>query len=272
MAGELIYRAVRDQRIPTHFDSIDTHCHFGEFTNFFIPENTLESQLRSMDQFRIRQAWVSSQVALFADFRGGNDAVAGILKRHPKRFLGMAVVNPNFPESIRDELNRCSEIHGFRGIKVHCPIHRHSIASSAYDAVWPFAVERNIPVLVHTLPGDMAAVRKLSLRYPELRMIIAHANQPEFDQCIEVLKGAPNVYTDITSSAFPFRFVERLVGSVGSAKILFGTDMPYLDPASQWGRLAFARISDEDKENIFFRNAEQILKSMETTERTIRDR
>jgi predicted TIM-barrel fold metal-dependent hydrolase len=56
--------------------------------------------------------------------------------------------------------------------------------------------------------------------------------------------------------------VEGLVKAVGFEKVLFGTDTPYLDPYSQYGKLALARLSDQEKENIFFRNAWQVLERM----------
>jgi predicted TIM-barrel fold metal-dependent hydrolase len=89
-------------------------------------------------------------------------------------------------------------------------------------------------------------------------LIVAHANQLQFEACFKVVGSLPNVYTDIVSSGFPYGLIERMVKAVGSEKVLFGTDVPYLDPVSQWGKLAFARLDDGAKENIYLRNAEKI--------------
>jgi predicted TIM-barrel fold metal-dependent hydrolase len=45
------------------------------------------------------------------------------------------------------------------------------------------------------------------------------------------------------------------VREVGSGRVLFGTDNPFIDPRPQIGRVALARIPDEDKLNIFGANA-----------------
>jgi predicted TIM-barrel fold metal-dependent hydrolase len=42
--------------------------------------------------------------------------------------------------------------------------------------------------------------------------------------------------------------------------MLFGTDLPWFDPHYTTGCILFARISDDDRHNIFHRNPERILK------------
>jgi len=258
MADDSIYRAVRGGRVPKDIPVIDTHCHYGKFSNYYIPDNNAEAMIGAMDLLGIRQAWLSSIVAIFNDVRGGNEEVARALRDHPDRFLGVTVVNPNFPQQLKDELERCYDEFKFRAIKLHCPAHRYSVGGAAYEPVWRFASEKKVSVLAHTLEDDMPHVERIGREYPDLVLVIAHANQLQFEPCFQVVGALPNVYADIVSSGFPYGLIERLVKAVGSEKVLFGTDVPYLDPMSQWGKLAFARLDDRAKENIYFRNAEKI--------------
>ena len=68
-----------------------------------------------------------------------------------------------------------------------------------------------------------------------------------------------NIYTD-TSGGFSYfnNVVEYAVDRVGSEKILFGTDA--YSVAFQLGRIVYANIKEEDKENILYRNAKSIFK------------
>jgi hypothetical protein len=95
--ADSIYRSVRSGQIPQLVPAIDAHCHFGKLTNSFIPENTAEAMFRSMDRLGIRNAWVSSLVALVADMAWENREVANLVRMYPGRFLGLTVVNQNFP-------------------------------------------------------------------------------------------------------------------------------------------------------------------------------
>ena len=49
-----------------------------------------------------------------------------------------------------------------------------------------------------------------------------------------------------------------LTETVGSERLLFGTDLPWFDEYQAVGGVLSARISDDDKRNIFYRNAERI--------------
>jgi predicted TIM-barrel fold metal-dependent hydrolase len=257
MTADSIYRAARERRIPEGVPAMDAHCHFGKFTNFYIPDNRAERMIAAMDRLGIRRACISSLLAIFSDVRAGNDEVAAEVDRHPGRFIGLTVVNPNFPRQITAELERCYE-RGFRGIKLHCPVHQYSAGGAAYEAVWKFAAERKASVLVHTLPQDMPHIGRVAKAYPEATIIVAHSNQPKFEDCFKVMGENPNVYADTVSSGFANRLIERMVNAVGSEKVLFGTDVPYIDPFSQYAKVAFARLDDEAKQNIFYRNAQRI--------------
>jgi len=50
--------------------------------------------------------------------------------------------------------------------------------------------------------------------------------------------------------------IEYAVSQIGSERILFGTDT--YSAASQRGRIEFALISDQDKENILVKNATRL--------------
>jgi predicted TIM-barrel fold metal-dependent hydrolase len=46
-----------------------------------------------------------------------------------------------------------------------------------------------------------------------------------------------------------------LVQCAGSDRVLFGTDIPFMSPDQQIGRVLFARISDDEKRKILGVNA-----------------
>ena len=66
-----------------------------------------------------------------------------------------------------------------------------------------------------------------------------------------------NVYVDTSGMAsLKNLLIEHAVSQIGSERILFGTDT--YSAASQRGRIEFAMISDKDKENILFYNAQKL--------------
>ena len=78
----------------------------------------------------------------------------------------------------------------------------------------------------------------------------------------DITDGADNIYLDLTGSAMYNGIVEYYVDKVGSEKILFGTDFPFIDPRPAIGWIKSSRIKDEDKLNILHKNAERISKNI----------
>jgi len=53
--------------------------------------------------------------------------------------------------------------------------------------------------------------------------------------------------------------IEKFVDRAGSEKIIFGTDTPWFNHHNYIGALLGAEISDDDRRNILYRNAEKLL-------------
>jgi hypothetical protein len=69
----------------------------------------------------------------------------------------------------------------------------------------------------------------------------------------------PNIYLELTAVFDDIGVIEKFVNEAGSERMLFGTDLPWFDPHHAVGVLFSAQISDEDRRNIFYRNAEKLL-------------
>jgi predicted TIM-barrel fold metal-dependent hydrolase len=68
-----------------------------------------------------------------------------------------------------------------------------------------------------------------------------------------------NVYLDLCASAAGYGVVERFVADVGAHKVLFGSDAGFLSAAQQIGRVALARITEEEKRAVLGLNAQRVL-------------
>ncbi len=92
---------------------IDAHAHYGGIKGMVFSD---QQMIDSMDRYGIDKAMMSSTVGLSGDDRGGNDALHGMIQKHPDRILGYCVPNP-FKNPL-EELLRCIDL-GFRGVKLH---------------------------------------------------------------------------------------------------------------------------------------------------------
>ncbi|MGE5405800.1 MAG: amidohydrolase family protein, partial [Candidatus Saccharibacteria bacterium] len=86
--------------------------------------------------------------------------------------------------------------------------------------------EHNMPLLVH-LPPDPDTCCYLPHKFPELKVIYAHAGVPWFRKVWSLAQNAPNVHIDLSSDYLDAKSLRMAVDHVGYAKCLYGTDGPF---------------------------------------------
>ena len=241
---------------------IDGHCHMGYWHNFNISCNNAEGMLVSMDTLGIDKAFITAHSSIGPNYRYGNDVVIDAVVRYPQRFIGYATVNPNYEKDMRAELDRCFAVPGIKGIKLHPASHGCSVDYKSYHIAYRYAQQKQCPVLMHIWGcGDVAIVKSLAALYPGVKFIMGHAGGDirAMEAAIDVVNRHDNAYLDLAISRTYEGNVEWFVSEVGSKKVLYASDMPFLDPRPAIGRVALADISDEQKRDIFGLNLKRIL-------------
>lgn len=100
------------------------------------------------------------------------------------------------------------------------------------------------------------------IKHPGLRLILAHdggrGSYPY--KVIGLLEQHPNLYEDFAGDIFEPGLIEAYVERVGSGRLLFGTDMPWLDIRFYIINILCADISGDDKINILGFNSSKLFK------------
>jgi len=246
----------------------DCHGHFGPEAGFFIPGADTGAFLAVLDRVGIDRVAIST----FANgLPYGNDVVAQAIASHPDRFVGWVRVNANYPELMERELARCTDDSGFRGIKVHPYCDQIPADDPRYEPVWRFSAEQEVPVLIHTWnsrrytdalletcrPGIF---EKIALEHPGAVLLLGHSGG-EWDGIADTLgvaKKCPNIFLDTASSRLYPGIIERLIEELGAERILYGSDVPFLSPVPQIGKIVAAEIGEKEKRMILGGNAARL--------------
>jgi len=243
---------------PLDLDAIDMHGHIGRY-QFAIPDLSPGSIVRVMDRMGVRRIFCSAMRVMTRYTEEGNALVLDAMKAHPERILGYVAVYPFDADTVRTSVLKWLGA-GFSGIKLHNN-NGFPYSDPAYTPAYEIANERHLPVLFHTWgePELLDVMRKLSHKYPEASLLLAHAGTCNEEGYISIARDCPNVYLDPTLSISPRGLVQRLVEGAGSERILWGSDACFLSMAQQLGKVVAARIPEEDKKMILRDNAERIL-------------
>jgi predicted TIM-barrel fold metal-dependent hydrolase len=136
------------------------------------------------------------------------------------------------------------------GIKIQSFEQKYDIREYA-DELFAFVNAHKSVLLMH--PHYISQMPQFADKYPDMKLIIAHVASKDHVDAIASAKYG-NIYTDTSGGASSRNnIIEYAVNRIGSEKILFGTDTYSF--AFQFGRIALSDLSQEDKENILWKNA-----------------
>lgn len=237
---------------------IDSHAHLGRYPGFVIYDSRIEDMIREMDRVGVSKTAISEMSALEGDFIYGNNQAKSAIDKFPDRVLGYIFVNPNFSYGLADEVERCLAMGGFKGIKVHVGCN-YPYSGEKYKECWEVADKYKLPVLAHTWGDkDVETMGKVGRDFPKTKILLGHSGAEDFYKNIEQVRKSDNVYLEITMSRSPLGLIEKFVNEVGSERVVFGSDLPFISLTHQIGKVLFARISEKEKEDILSRNAKRI--------------
>ena len=238
----------------------DAHGHLGLWEPVYCPVGTIDETVAVMDRFNIEKFAISDFLAIGPDYYAGNMRAGEAVKKYPDRIVGYAVYNPNYESKMEDEMKRCFDELGLTAIKLHCGTHAVSVEDRCYRKAFSIANEHHAPVLVHGSPSA-EFLRQLFSDYPNFHFILAHVGGSTIGgmgQMIEVAREFPNLIFDLAASVCYRGFLTWLVNQIGSYQIVYGSDFPIMGFGWQLGRVLHASISEQDKQNILFDNANRI--------------
>ena len=244
---------------------IDAHAHIGQYGQFYNGDGSAEAMIASAELLGVSRMAASACLAISGDVRLGNRIVYEALARFPGRFLGYVTVNPQYPEEIPALLEE-GFARGAVGVKLHPATHAAPVDCDGYRAAWEEVNRRGAALVTHTwgMEGDSSVERtaRMATSFPDARVIFGHTGGLDaemIEKAIEIIRDTPNAYADTCASAHPWGMVEKCVEAGLGRRLLYGSDVPFLDAAPSLGRVVYAEISDEEKRDILGRNMLRVL-------------
>jgi predicted TIM-barrel fold metal-dependent hydrolase len=212
----------------------------------------------------------TSKMAPPDEVREVNDLILAAMKRHPGRILGYCFLIPGYEETM-PELERCLDA-GMMGVKLY---NQYKYSDPICYPIVERCIEQRIPFLGHaghlcdppTIKrqpniSDASEFCKLASRYPEAMLINGHLHGGgDWEWTIKQLRDRENVFLDTSGSGLDAHSIETAIDVLGHERIIFGTDTML---ETGVGRVLSARLTSEQREDIFAGNMQRILDRRKT--------
>ncbi|SDS31817.1 amidohydrolase family protein [Microlunatus soli] len=249
---------------PLSVDVVDVHAHLGPYSRFFIPDPDAATMIDVMNRTGTDVAVIASNLGIQADAHAGNTETLAAVEAHPDRIAAYAVINPWQRPTV--EIDRVVDDPRFVGIKIHPSLHRYPVTGARYAAVWEFADATGCPVLSHTdadsavdHPGLFASI---TARYPSAPIILGHAgiSPAGVDASIAVVADSAHSYLEICGSQLTGALIGHMVRHVGSERVLFGSDFPFIDQRMSLGRVVHSGLDAAAQRAILGANSRRLFR------------
>lgn len=232
---------------------IDVHGHVGHWA-FPLRSGNISDMKRHMELCGIEQSIVSHSLAIMYDFVEGNQELAKELELEAN-IWGYIVLNPHYVELSLEQLARYGGNPKFVGVKLHPEQQAYRLTDRSVITLLEKVAERQLPVLVHTFPGQVQDLCVVARQFPTIRFIMGHMGGDGWVAGLKAVADIENIYLEPCCSFPDAGKLEAAVGLVGARRVVFGTDATLLTPAFLLGLLEDADLKEEDRQRIAYANA-----------------
>ena len=239
--------------------------------------------LEAMDEAGVDQVIIlGKDYGLLGDSRNDNLAdedAAAFVKSHPERFIGFTAVHPDRQSTANlERIDRAVNTFGLRGIKLNPASGFYPNDERLYP-IYEKASVLGLPVVIHMgvkPPSEGSRLKychpiyidDIAVDFPDLKLVIAHAAYPWVEDLIMAGLYAPNVSVDISTLnqiedvlGYPVVLptLQKLVQSLGAARVVFGSDGIFNMEAIISSVRKADFLTDSDRDLIFYKNAQKLL-------------
>lgn len=218
----------------------------------------------------MQQLKISSAVVLGVDIfgRANSALVLDAASKDAKTFVPFISLHPR--KKGKEILMRQYIKRGAKGIKIHPPMQLVRPSSPYVCSMMELAKFYRIPVLFHCghtplSPGfqkrfsDMDDYEHLVSWYRDVPIILGHSGIDQWERALAIAKTYENVYLELSGQ--PPEVIQTFIKTIGSDRLLFGSDWPYYPIALPLAKVLLATEGKEAiREKILYKNITRLLK------------
>ena len=246
---------------------IDTHMHLGLAPNIYFHDYSDEKVISMQKKFKVKRCLCSH----VRNITGNIDDQVEVIIEGTKKFgdfiYWYMIYDPRKPVKSIEQIDRNKGLINFAGIKIHPVIHKTPLDDVGYIPLWEYAIDNNIVILTHTwspytdnpnqMFGNPLLLEGALKRLKKLKIILGHTGGKIsfYPKVFDFASRFENIYLDFSGDTFCPMAFRKAIDILGNYRILFGSDMPWIDIRYHLINVILEDITNIQKKDIFYKNA-----------------
>ncbi|MBQ6421324.1 MAG: amidohydrolase family protein [Clostridia bacterium] len=250
-------------RLPC--DIRDFHAHMDEHAEIYFPFSSADEMVADMDINGVKSLLFCGHFALDDPLYGEQYNVEAV-RKYPDRLRAYHIIHSRCldPEREIEEVDENPDV--YVGFKLLGDYNCFPVDDPCHDPYYDYLQQTGKFLLLHTWGGSpydgSRQVANIAKRFPKLTVFCGHSFFSRQIEGVKETKQYENIYYELTAIPIVRGYLEDIVNTAGSERVLFGTDLPWFSTMHGVGMVLSADITDEDRRNIFYRNGERLLKGI----------
>ena len=248
---------------------IDFHTHPGyNTTKKFGYDMTDELFVSELKRAGVTQACGSSIMFEYFTSKSGefgeilktlNEYVWRMQEKFPDFFIPGIHIHPNHPEISAEHL-RMHKKKGFKLVGELVPYLMDYPGCLAPGCMELYELCNEYGMVLN-LHEELKISVQIAKAFPNMPVVVAHPGYNEmYLERLDAMKQYDNLYLDLSGTGIAATGMLRHgINTVGADRLLFGTDFPGYNPEMYVRSVLYDRLTDDEREKIFWRNTAALL-------------
>jgi len=236
---------------------IDCHGYYGSWP-YPVKDYSVEDLEQLMAKFGIEKSCLASTYAINGDLAAGNQALVQAVEGR-ESLLGYVAVNPSLVEASQEEMRKHLGRPNFVGAIMHSSFRHRALDCLETREILKALLRYDKPLLLHLREGgESQDLLDLARDHPTVQFLVAEMGGEDWQPVVRVAKEAVNIYLDCGGRVADRDKIKYVVDVLGPNRILFGTNMPLVNPVFAVGMVRDSQISTGVKDRILYHNAQRL--------------
>lgn len=201
-----------------------------------------------------------------------NDEVYEIVKRYPKRLIGVGAIDATERRKALEDVDRCINEYGFKAIVIEPGTHKSPMYADdrRLYPIYSKCADMGIPLFLmvggnagpDVTYSDPVHVEHVAVDFPDLKIVIIHGGWPWVTHILHIAYRRANIYISADVSML-FPGGEQYVTAVNtylSDRFLYSSACPLTPIVGYFNKFMSLGIKQEYMDKVLYQNSQKLLK------------